>query len=72
MNPRPDWRARLAKGVLGTADAAMNVVGGAAFLRANGLERLFRDVQGARYHPLQEGPQKTLAGRCALGLAVAA
>lgn len=65
-------RALVAKGVLGTADAAMDVVGGAAFLRANGLERLFRDVQGARYHPLQEGPQRALAGRCALGLALPA
>jgi alkylation response protein AidB-like acyl-CoA dehydrogenase len=65
-------RVLVTKGVLGTADAAMNVVGGAAFLRANGLERLFRDVQGARYHPLQEGPQRALAGRCALGREVSA
>lgn len=57
-----------ARGVLGTADAAMEVAGGAAFFRANGLERLFRDAQGARYHPLQEGLQKALAARAALGI----
>ena len=61
-------RTLTARGVLGTADAAMNVAGGAAFFRAHGLERLFRDAQGARYHPLQEGLQKTLSARFALGL----
>ena len=44
--------------------------GGAAFFRVNGLERLFRDAQGARYHPLQEGLQKTLTARHALGLEI--
>jgi len=33
----------------------------------NGLERRFRDVQGARYHPLQQGPQARYAGAMALG-----
>lgn len=63
-------RTLVARGVLGTADAAMDVAGGAAFFRANGLERLFRDAQGARYHPLQGGLQKTLAARSALGLEI--
>jgi alkylation response protein AidB-like acyl-CoA dehydrogenase len=58
----------IARGVLGTVDAAMDVAGGAAFFRANGLERLFRDAQGARYHPLQEGLQKALSARHALGM----
>ena len=57
-----------ARGVLGTVDVAMDVAGGAAFFRANGLERLFRDAQGARYHPLQEGLQKALSARHALGI----
>jgi acyl-CoA dehydrogenase len=48
----------------------MNVAGGAAFFRAHGLERLFRDAQGARYHPLQEGLQKRVSARCALGLEI--
>jgi hypothetical protein len=35
----------------------MELAGGAGFYRAAGLERRFRDMQGARYHPLQRGPQ---------------
>lgn len=49
-------------------ETAMEVAGGAGFYRDAGLERLFRDVQGARFHPLQERPQQQLAGRLALGL----
>jgi alkylation response protein AidB-like acyl-CoA dehydrogenase len=63
-------RTLTARGVLGTVDAAMDVAGGASFFRANGLERLFRDAQGARYHPLQEGLQKALTARHALGLEI--
>jgi acyl-CoA dehydrogenase len=51
-----------------TVEKAMEVVGGSSFFRALGLERLFRDVQGARFHPLQEKPQALYAGRMALGL----
>ena len=32
------------------------------FYRVNGLERRFRDIQGARFHPLQQGPQARYAG----------
>ena len=46
----------------------MEVAGGSAFYRDNQLERLFRDVQAARYHPLHDGPQRELAARMALGL----
>ena len=61
-------RTLVGRGVLDTVDAAMEVAGGAGFFRANGLERLFRDAQGARFHPLQEGLQKTFSARVALGL----
>jgi alkylation response protein AidB-like acyl-CoA dehydrogenase len=63
-------RTLVARGVLGTVSAAMDVAGGAAFFRVHGLERLFRDAQGARYHPLQEGPQRALAGKAALGMEI--
>ena len=53
-------------------EAAMELAGGAGFYRDRHLERLFRDVQGARYHPLQAGPQAAYAGAMALGLPVAA
>jgi alkylation response protein AidB-like acyl-CoA dehydrogenase len=63
-------RTLAGRGVLRTCDKAMEVASGAGFYRALGLERLFRDVQGARYHPLQEKPQALFTGRCALGLDV--
>ena len=50
---------------------AMEAAGGAGFYRAQGLERRFRDIQGARYHVLQAGPQAEYAGAMALGLPVA-
>jgi alkylation response protein AidB-like acyl-CoA dehydrogenase len=51
-----------------TVDKAMELAGGSSFFRAATLERLFRDVQGVRFHPLQDKPQALLAGRFALGL----
>ena len=61
-------RAILGRGTRGTVDKAMDLAGGGSFLRKNALERLFRDVQGVRYHPLQDKPQNILAGRFDLGL----
>jgi acyl-CoA dehydrogenase len=63
-------RTLAGRGVLRTVDKAMEVASGAAFYRACGLERLFRDAQAARYHPLQEKPQVVFTGRVALGLDV--
>lgn len=63
-------RALVARGALRTVELAMEVAGGAAYFRRTGLERLFRDVQGARYHPLTPGAQRRLAGRMALGLPI--
>ena len=60
-------RALVAHGVLKTVDLAMEVAGGGAFYRSVGLERLFRDVQACRYHPLQEGAQRAFTGKLALG-----
>jgi alkylation response protein AidB-like acyl-CoA dehydrogenase len=60
-------RALAQKGAIGTVEKAMEVAGGAAFYRALGLERAYRDVQGARYHPLQAKPQLLYSGRLALG-----
>ncbi|WP_369058750.1 acyl-CoA dehydrogenase family protein [Caulobacter sp. 73W] len=51
-----------------TVEKAMEAAGGASFYRELGLERAFRDVQAARFHPLQEKPQVRYAGRLALGL----
>jgi alkylation response protein AidB-like acyl-CoA dehydrogenase len=49
---------------------AMELAGGAGFYRGAGLERRFRDIQAARYHPLQSGPQAEYTGAMALGLPI--
>ena len=63
-------RSLIARSALRTVDLAMDVAGGAAYFRQVGLERLFRDIQGARFHPLTDGAQRRLAGRTALGLPI--
>jgi alkylation response protein AidB-like acyl-CoA dehydrogenase len=63
-------RTLVGHAVLRTVEAAMEVAGGAAFFRSVGLERLFRDAQGARYHALRGPAQRRYAGRLALGLDV--
>lgn len=48
-------------------ELAMELAGGAGFYREAGLERRFRDVQAARFHPLQKEAQAEYAGAMALG-----
>jgi alkylation response protein AidB-like acyl-CoA dehydrogenase len=63
-------RHLVAKHAIASVEYAMEAAGGAGFYRAQGLERRFRDIQGARYHPLQPGPQAEYAGAMALGLPI--
>ena len=63
-------RQLVARHAIEAVELAMEVAGGAGFYRAAGLERRFRDIQGARYHPLQSGTQAEYAGAMALGLPV--
>jgi acyl-CoA dehydrogenase len=63
-------RAVAGPAAIRTVELAMEVAAGAGFYRDLGLERLFRDVQGARYHPVRGGAQLIYAGRAALGLDV--
>ena len=51
-------------------ELAMELAGGAGFYRKNELERRFRDVQAARYHPLQKEAQSEYAGAMALGQSI--
>jgi indole-3-acetate monooxygenase len=55
---------------LAAVELAMETAGGAGFYRGEGLERKFRDIQAARYHPLQSGPQAEYAGAIALGMPI--
>ncbi len=61
-------RTLVGQAAIRTVERAMEVAGGASFYRDTGLERAFRDVQGARFHPLPEKAQLRYAGRLALGL----
>ncbi|WP_291296181.1 acyl-CoA dehydrogenase family protein [Elioraea sp.] len=63
-------RTLVADHAIRTVELAMELAGGVAFQRQAGLERLFRDVQGARFHVLRQGPQARYAGAMALGLPV--
>ena len=63
-------RTLVGRAAIATVEKAMEAAGGAGFYRKTGLERLYRDVQAARYHPLQPRAQARLAGRLALGLAI--
>lgn len=60
-------RTLVGRGAIQIVERAMEAAGGQSFYREAGLERAFRDVQGARYHPLQEKPQTVLTGQVALG-----
>jgi alkylation response protein AidB-like acyl-CoA dehydrogenase len=63
-------RSLVAGNAIKAVELALELAGGAGFYRNNGLERCFRDIQGARFHPLQAGPQAHYAGATALGLPV--
>jgi alkylation response protein AidB-like acyl-CoA dehydrogenase len=49
-------------------DIAMEVAGGAAFFKGNVIERCYRDVRGAKFHPFTPEMSLVFAGRAALGL----
>lgn len=59
-------RALVARAVLNVVEMAMEVTGGTAFYRSTGLEQLFRDAQGVRFHPLRDSEQRHLSGQIAL------
>ena len=59
-------RTLAGRAAIRTVEKALEVAGGAAFYRSLGRERIFRDVQAVRYHPLQETAQPRYSGRLAL------
>jgi alkylation response protein AidB-like acyl-CoA dehydrogenase len=52
----------VANACMATVNKAMEVVGGRSLFRRTELERLFRDVQGAPFHPLPEKTQHFFTG----------
>jgi acyl-CoA dehydrogenase len=61
-------RTLAARAAVRTVEKAMELAGGIGFYRQAGLERMFRDIQAVKYHPLPEKPQARLTGRIVLGL----
>lgn len=61
-------RALAAEAAIRTVEKALQLAGGQAYRRESPIERLFRDIQAARFHPLRRGEQLRLCGRLALGL----
>jgi acyl-CoA dehydrogenase len=61
-------KREIAIGGVEVCDLAMDVAGGSAFFKSSPIERSYRDIRGAKFHPF--GPEQTLvhAGRVALGL----
>ena len=55
-------KTNVANAAIGVVTKAMEIAGGPGFYRSFGLERLFRDVQAARYHPLAESDQVKFSG----------
>lgn len=49
-------------------DKAVEIVGGGAYFRRSRLERIWRDVQAAQFHPLPEAKQLVFTGRVSMGL----
>jgi alkylation response protein AidB-like acyl-CoA dehydrogenase len=57
-----------AQSVRAVVDKAVEIVGGGAYFRRSPLERLWRDVQAAQFHPLPESKQLAFTGRVAIGI----
>jgi alkylation response protein AidB-like acyl-CoA dehydrogenase len=55
-------KTNVANATINVVTKAMEIVGGQGLYRDFGLERLFRDVQGARYHPLPQAEQVKFSG----------
>lgn len=60
-------KAEVARAGIEVCDLAMDVAGGGAYFKGSVIERAYRDVRAARFHPLT--PEQTLAaaGRHAVG-----
>jgi alkylation response protein AidB-like acyl-CoA dehydrogenase len=55
-------KVNVANACIRTVTKAIEIVGGQSFYQSFGLERLFRDVQGANFHPLPEKDQQSFSG----------
>jgi alkylation response protein AidB-like acyl-CoA dehydrogenase len=61
-------KREIANAGIEVCDLAMEVAGGASFFRGSPIERAYRDIRGAKFHPLNNEATLLHAGRLALGL----
>jgi acyl-CoA dehydrogenase len=57
-----------AEALIATVRSAIELAGGVGYSRSSDLERLYRDVHGALFHPLPRARQVQFSGRLALGM----
>jgi len=57
-----------ANAVIAVTEKALEICGGAGFMRKAGIERLLRDAHASQFHPLPEKRQQMFTGRVSLGL----
>ena len=63
-------KREIALGGLEVCDLAMEASGGTAFYRTSVIERSYRDIRAAKFHPLDPDATLVHAGRHSLGLSV--
>lgn len=61
-------KREIAEAGIAVCDLAMDVAGGSAFFKGSVIERAYRDVRAAKFHPLTPEDSLVQAGRLALGL----
>ena len=60
----------LTQAVIRSASKALEITGGAGYLRCQGVERLLRDAYAGQFHPLPPKKQQRFTGRLLMGLEV--
>jgi alkylation response protein AidB-like acyl-CoA dehydrogenase len=63
-------KSEIAQAGVDVCDMAMELAGGPAFFKGSVIERCYRDVRAAKFHPFTRENQLVHAGRLALGLPV--
>ena len=56
------YKTNVADATIQTVNEAMEAIGGQSFYKKNTLERLFRDIQAAQFHPLPKWDQYAFTG----------
>jgi alkylation response protein AidB-like acyl-CoA dehydrogenase len=60
-------KTNAANACIAVVNQALDIVGGQGYLKNSVMERLFRDVQGAKFHPLRESEQIRFSGEYLIG-----